>query len=112
MRSLSRSLGVCLRSEVFLRSLRTWEFRSPNAYRRFSSGVSTTKGFTFTGLDQLISIVVVHAAVAPSYFFVPGSSETIVNVQLINTSSSAVSSPSFGAFATCIVISRLLRPVA
>jgi hypothetical protein len=47
-----------------------------------------------------------------SYFFVPGSSETIVKVQLINTSSSLTFSPSCGALATCIVISRLDLPVA
>jgi hypothetical protein len=47
-----------------------------------------------------------------SYFFVPGSSDTIVKVQLINTSSSLTFSPSCGAFATCIVISRLDLPVA
>lgn len=46
------------------------------------------------------------------HFFVVGSNDTIVKVQLIKTSSSLTSAPSFGAFATCIVISRLLLPVA
>jgi hypothetical protein len=31
--------------------LRTLELRSPKAYRRFSSAVSTIKGLTFTGLE-------------------------------------------------------------
>jgi hypothetical protein len=47
-----------------------------------------------------------------AYFFVPGSRDTIVKVQLMSTSSSLTFSPCFGAFATCIVISKLLLPVA
>jgi hypothetical protein len=47
-----------------------------------------------------------------SYFLVPGSSDTIVKVQLMSTSSSLTFSPFSGAFATCIVISKLLLPVA
>jgi hypothetical protein len=47
-----------------------------------------------------------------SYFLVPGSSDTMVKVQLMSTSSSLTFSPFAGAFATCIVISRLLLPVA
>jgi hypothetical protein len=46
------------------------------------------------------------------YFFVPGSRDTMVKVQLMSTSSSLTFSPSSGAFATCIVISKLLLPVA
>jgi len=46
------------------------------------------------------------------YFLVPGSRDTIVKVQLMSTSSSLNFSPFAGAFATCIVISRLLLPVA
>jgi hypothetical protein len=110
MRSLSRSLGVCLSKDVSRRSLRILELRSPSAYRRFSSGVSTINGLTFAGLRNL-SILEFHE-LCISYFFVPGSSDTIVNVQLINTSSSFTFSPSWGAFATCIVISRLDLPVA
>jgi hypothetical protein len=60
---------------------------------------------------QSLSILEFHE-LCMSYFFVPGSSDTIVNVQLINTSSSFTFSPSCGAFATCIVISRLDLPVA
>jgi hypothetical protein len=36
----------------------------------------------------------------------------MVNVQLIKTSLSLILSPSLGALATCIVISKLLLPVA
>jgi hypothetical protein len=54
----------------------------------------------------------VPIAIQFPYFFVPGSSETIVKVQFISTSSSLTSCPSWGAFATCIVISKLLLPVA
>lgn len=50
--------------------------------------------------------------ISDRYFLVPGSRDTMVNAQLINTSSFLTSSPSLGAFATCIVISKLLLPVA
>lgn len=110
MRSLSRSFGVCLINEVLRLSLRICELRSPKAYRRFSSAVSTTNALTLTGLNrsQLNPCGARHA----SYFLVPGSKDTIVKVQLIRMSVSLTVSPSLGAFATCIVISKLLRPVA
>ncbi len=47
-----------------------------------------------------------------SYFFVSGSSETIVKVQVNITSSSLLACPAGGALATLQVISILLLPVA
>jgi hypothetical protein len=46
------------------------------------------------------------------YFLVPGSNETIVQVQLIRMSSGFTFSPSLGALATCKDISIELLPVA
>lgn len=60
---------------------------------------------------QVISCLV-PVDVWSTYFFVPGSRETMVKVQLISTSSSLTSCPSWGAFTTCMVISKLLLPVA
>jgi hypothetical protein len=45
-------------------------------------------------------------------FLVPGSRDTIVKAQFMRTSSFLICSPFLGALATCMVISRLLRPVA
>jgi hypothetical protein len=110
MRSLSRSLGVCLIRAVELRSFRILELRSPRAYRRFSSAVSTINGFTATGLQSCQSMSDYIRRTA--YFFVPGSRDTMVNAQLSSMSSFLIFSPSLGAFATCIEISKLLLPVA
>ena len=94
IRSLSSSLGACLRRARLAIAFFSFEFFSPRAKRRFSSSVSRSMGLIATG------------------FLVPGSSDTIVKAQVIKTSSSLTLAPFVGALATCRDISMLLLPVA